>query len=241
MGFDSFSSFIVTAMRVIGSTVFGPHSAVLVGGEGQVGALTEDDVDEPGERVEDAAAYGGFGLVFRPRPPEQVDGEELGAEAMALRLAGQMTPIAWRDLRLNRKFPAPKPGTVALVGYGGGFLSFDDTAAKESLATLYVPYAHDASGVPQKAHAIVVDPDEGLTVVHADGAALSLTEEAAILKSPDGTAFVEVRDGKIVLNAPQVVCRGGLLIGDESFSPASPVAIIGAGGPTASLLVSSSA
>lgn len=240
-----FSNWTISYVEVQGSVVHGPHNAVLVGGSGAAAG------GEDGEQTQDAEAYGALGIVVRPRPPSSVpDGaggtETVGAEAMAARTSDGLVPLAWRDLRLNRAFPAPKPGTVAVVGYGGGFVSFDDTDTESgdqlaSRVTLYCPFQF-ASGVGAKAHAVVLDPDENsVSVVHADGAAVVLTEDATILKGPDGTAFIELSDGKIVINAPQVVVRGGMLIGDESLPTPFPVVYMLAGVPIPSTLITVSA
>lgn len=159
MGPQSLSGFVSAVLRVVGSTVVGKHSAVLVGGDGGV----------EGESVTDAEAYGAPGIVFRPRPPSVPSGEveELAAEAMALRTPAGLIPVAWRDLRLHRRFPSPKVGTVALVGYGGGFLSFDDADGDTTLATLKVPYG-------AKAHTITLTPDGSLTLLHGDGGKVEL-------------------------------------------------------------------
>lgn len=240
MRFDPtvFTNWAISYLEITGSTVYGPHAAVLVGGEGSVGDETSQDTE----------AYGAPGVVFRPRPPEAVQtpgGEQrLTAEAMGARTADGLVPFAWRDLRLNRAFPAPKAGTVAFVGYGGGFLSLDDTDAdsgdqKATRATLYAPFEF-SDGVAAKAHAVILDPEKNaVSVVHADGSAVLLTESGVIMKSPDGTAFIELQDGKIILNAPQVVVRGGMLIGSEA-GPVFPLAYI-SGSPLPSTLLSVSA
>lgn len=243
-----FSDWTLSHLSVTGSTVYGPHNAVLMGGDSGVGSTTEGE--EQGETSQDAEAFGAPGIVFRPRAPQEVstpDGTQVvGAEAMAARTPDGLVPLAWRDLRFNRAFPAPKPGTVALVGYGGGFLSFDDTAGnvgdrKGSITTWYVPYGF-TGGVAAKAHAIVLDPEEeAVSIVHGDGASVLLTDETAIIRSPAGDAFIEVRDGKIILNAVKVIVRGGMLIGDESLNPPKPVATFVGGSPAASTLLTVSA
>lgn len=214
----SLSGFVFTFLRVLGSTVVGRHSAVTVGGEGGVGGLGDFNADEPGERVEDAEAFGAPGIVFRPRPPSPHDGDELAAEALAGRLGGRDVPVAWRDLRLNRNYPAPKAGAVALVGYGGGFLSFEDTgSAKESTATLYVKYG-------SKAHAIVLDPaQESIMVIHGDGLAITMDPDNGITMRADELTYANLAPGKFFVQASSIVLKGNVAAGANPLA-AAPVA-----------------
>jgi len=215
---------VLAFVKVVASSLGEQEPVTLYNVIGASG-MTEDgadDADDAGEQGHEQEVFQSLGIVARPRPPAG----DAFTEALSARTADGLIPFAYRDRRLHQRFPAPHEGTIALVGYGGAFLSFDDTAAnsgddKATEAVLYVPF-NWSGGVPAKAHTIMVSPTEGLALVHADGAALCLTDEAAILKSPDGTAFIEVRDGKIILNAPKIVCRGGILVGDES-APAFPI------------------
>lgn len=234
MGFDAASGFVVGFLRVLGSTVVGKHSTVLVGGEGQVGALTEDDEDVPGEAPPDVEMYSGLGLVVRPRPPETVDGEVLTAEAMALRVGGVLTPVGWRDPRLHRKFPAPGPGSVALVGYGGGFLAFDDTESLESRATWYVPYAGGS-----KAMVVAMDPDaEALMLIHGDGYAVVLDKDNGItMRSKSGSSWVNLADDKFEVVAEQISLRGNVALGVDT-STAVPLLPGSSSQPTPSVFFS---
>lgn len=155
------SGLVSCFFRILGSTVVGKYSTVLEGLEGTVGGADEDD---PGEHMTDAEAYGALGLVVRPRVPEDIDGQTLSAEGVGFRTPAGIVPLARRDLRLNRRFPSPKPGTVALVGYGGAFLSFDDADGDTTLATLKVPYAR-VNGTATKELSIVIDPEsETITI-----------------------------------------------------------------------------
>jgi hypothetical protein len=203
----SLSGFVLTFLRVVGSTVIGRHSAVAVGGEGGVGGLGDFNADEPGERVEDAEAYGAPGIVFRPRPPSPHDGDVLAAESIAVRLGGRDVPIAWRDLRLNRAYPAPKAGSVALVGYGGGFLSFEDTPAKESTATLYVKYG-------SKAHAIILDAaQESISITHGDGAEVVILPDKEMMLISDNATWAKLAPGRFDVQAAQISLVGTVYIG----------------------------
>jgi hypothetical protein len=226
MAFDvtAFSNWTVSFLEVTGSTVYGPHHAVLVGGGAGVGSFDEDDA-LGGEQAQDAEAYGAPGIVFRPRPPEDVstpDGSQrLAAEAMAARTGDGLVPMAWRDLRFNRVFPAPKPGTVALVGYGGGFLAFDDTAGnsgdqKATLGTLYVPYQF-SGGVPAKAMVITVDPEtEALQLIHGDGFAISMTPDEGIVMRADAETFARMKPGEMLFHAAKIMLKGNVYLGAQA-------------------------
>jgi hypothetical protein len=213
------SSFLVSFMRVVGSTVVGKHNAVLVGGDGGVSGLDIDGTETDGERIDDAESYGAPGIVFRPRPPSDAAGEQLTAESMALRLGGKLTPFTWRDLRFNRVFPSPKPGTVAFVGYGGGFLAFDDAAAagpddgKASKATLYIPYAY-SGGAPTKAHVIALDPDqETVQIIHGDGLAITMDPDNGITMRADSSTWATLAPGKFDVVAAKISLNGNVAVG----------------------------
>lgn len=236
MNVPALTSFVASFVRVLGSTVLGKHSAVLVGGEGGVGGFDAGDPDEPGEQFTDAEAYGAPGIVFRPRPPERIGDETLSAEAYAVRTGGGLVPLAWRDLRLNRRFSAPKPGSVALVGYGGGFLALDDNASKESVATLYVPYDF-SGGVATKAHLIMVSPDEGIAVVHANGSAVTLNDEGLVLRSDTGAARLILKGDQITMQAQKTIVQGNLAVGANPVG-AVPLLPGAASPPCPSLFVS---
>lgn len=243
MKITQLGNWTVSFMQVTGSTISGPHSAVLVGGDGAVAGLEESDA---GESTPDCEAYGAPGIVFRPRAPEQVstpDGTEtIGAEAYAIRTGDGLTPFTWRDLRLNRAFPAPKPGTVAVVGYGGGFLALDDTGAnsgdqKATINTLYCPYSF-SGGVPSKAHAIILDAEnEDVKIVQGDGASVLLLADGAIVRSPNGSHRIEISDSgiKIIGNVTVVGC---VVAGVNPLAPAVvgvPVLCGPPGAPVASV------
>lgn len=229
MNLQQIASFLFSAVRVVGSTVAGKHSVVLVGGDGSGGA-----------GMTDAEAYGGLGLVFRPRPPETVDGEELHAEAMSARLGSGLTPLAWRDVRLHRAFSNPKEGTMALVGYGGGFLAIEDTANKLSAMTMYVPYAY-SGGEPQKAMAVAIDPEqESLMLVHGDGYAVVLDKDNGITnRSSDGKSYTQLKGGAFSVVADTISLQGNVSAGANTAT-AIPLLPGVASQPTTSVFFSPS-
>lgn len=206
---------LITYLAVDGSAIEGPHSAVTIGGRTGVGK----------ETVQDAEAWGAPGIVFRPRPPEKIGTGMVGAEAVAARTGERLRPLAWRDLRFNRVIGAIKAGTVALVGYAGGLLRFDDLDAeddgftppkkiKQSRAELRVPYKFQ-SGVAQKAHTIVLDPEsETITITHGDGATITLSKERVVKVAAD----------KFEVEATNINLIGTVSAGDASGT--SPVALL---------------
>ncbi len=225
-GFDvtTYANWTISFLEITGSTTYGPHNAVLMGGGASVGSFDESDA-LGGETAQDAEAYGAPGIVFRPRPPEDVDTpdgtQRLAAEAMAARTADGLVPMAWRDLRFNRVFPNPKAGTVALVGYGGGFLAFDDTSAdsgdqKATLSTLYVPYQF-TNGVPAKAMVITCDPEaEALQLIHGDGFAISMTPDEGIVMRADAETFARMKPGEMLFHAAKIMLKGNVYAGAQA-------------------------
>lgn len=213
------AGWVSTFIKITGSTIAGKHSAVLVGGSGLAGGLgSVDDDPDDGEAITDAENYGGLGLVSRPRVAEQLAGDVLTAEALGMRKAGDIVPIAWRDLRLNRRFPAPKPGTIALVGYGGGFLSFDDVpdSPDGSTATLYCPYAY-SGGVPTKAHVIVFDPiNEAVSITHGDGAQLVMLKNKEIMAVVDNNTWLDLKPDTFKVQAKDIGLIGTVTIGNPA-------------------------
>ena len=212
----SLSGFVATFCRILGSTVVGEHSVVLEGGEGGIGGLDDMQRDSPGEAITDAETFGAIGLVHRVRPPEKVGDKTLEAQGYAVRTPRGDLPIARRDLRLNRRFPAPKPGTVALVGYGGGFLAFDDASSgASSKATLYVPYGRsDVEATATKAMTIAIDPEqESIMLLHGDGYAVVLDKDNGITLRADASTWIGMKPGKIELVAASISARGNVALG----------------------------
>lgn len=215
--------------QVLGSAVSGPLGAVTFTGESTV----------EGDTPQDMEAFGAPGIVFRPRAPEMVTGEdgapvEVGAEAQTVQMGDRVVPLAMRDLRFNKAFPAPKSGTVALVGYAGGYVSFDDidtSTGKASMLTAYVPYDFDSDGIPRKAMAIIADPDqESIALVHGDGAAVLLGTDGITARADSSTWF-SLGPGKFSVTADQIQLRGVCSLGASAeaaglnaagVTPASP-------------------
>jgi hypothetical protein len=229
--------YIIGFCRVIASSVSTRTKAVLLNVAGPAGAPDLDNLedDEAGERAFNQDHYTALGIIARPRPPSTVfpaqSGSEVSAEAVALRTGDGLVPIAYRDLRLHARYPAPKEGSIALVGYAGGFHSLDDVddvpltdpqgrpvPNKATVQTFYVPYQHNLEGVPAKAHVITIDPtpgNESISIVHGSGMAILMKaggKNSATIKNKAGNAYVEVNDDGITANGNLVV-NGGATIG----------------------------
>lgn len=187
--------------------------------------------DSEGEGCE-ADVYGALGILARPLPPTDADG---AAEVVCIRTADGLVPIATKDMRLRMPGNAPNEGTVALVGYGGGFHSLspvDGELGKGTIHVIYCPYDFDENGIAQKAHSITLDPSSGnenISLIHADGHAIFLQNDGSVqMQSPNGQSFIKIEDGKITLQSDQVVFNGTVYIGSPligvpmAAGPASP-------------------
>jgi hypothetical protein len=224
----SLSGFVLTFFRVLGATVSAApkdtsdasNAAVLLGLEGSVNDLDDPDGDTPGEQIPAVEAYGALGIVARPRQPEKIGGRDYAAEGYGGRTPNGMVPFAYRDLRLNRRFPNPKPGSIALVGYGGGFLSFDDADGDTSLGTLYVPYARNGSGAVSKAHMISIGKDGNGTpfvgIISGEGPRVTLLGNQVVVASKDGSNRLEVTDDGVNAVGPFKAASGADLGGPTS-------------------------
>jgi hypothetical protein len=232
------SDYVVQFSRVLGSSVTtgaGRAEGVSYSIEG----LAALDLADPasaafnrdankGERNEQAEVFGALGVMARPLPPEG----KHHAVVMALRTADGLLPIAARDLRLGVGGSGLAVGAVALVGYGGGFHVVQPVdpknLSKGAIQILYCPFQFNGSGVPAKAHTITLDPtpgNESITIAHADGMAVSMGNGQLTLRSKDGSAFITLDGGDLLLNG-NVKITGALQFG----GPAGvfPVALVGA-------------
>lgn len=188
------------------------------------------EVGERGETDSAAEVFSSFGIVGRPLPPSTSGGRTKQHEVICLKTADGLVPISARDLRLKMGGDGPGEGTVAFVGYGGGFHSMSPVGGDPDNGTIHViycPYDFDSSGVAQKAHAVVLDPtsgNESVSVIHSGGQCLLLQDDGTIrMQSPDGQSYVQVEDGKVSISADQVVLNGTVYIGN----PTSAVALLG--------------
>jgi hypothetical protein len=204
--------FVVAFWRAVGSSTDATTGVVKVQLEGGEMATV------PGGKLEaerdESEVYGQLGFIARPRDPSKLDGVTVGAEPLVLRRHDSVMPIAWRDLRLSRLFSA-KAGTVAMVGYGGGFDSHDfDAGSGANIRTTYVPYDFSAAGVAQKAMLIALDPvTETISIVHGRGQSISMGSDGAIMMvSGNGGSFFQMTNSQITLQTAQLVLNGGAVV-----------------------------
>ena len=230
---------VAAFVKVVGSAIAGGEPTFSVQGIGGFGGFDGDaDDGDPGKAEQSSGqpGYSALGIIGRPLPPEG----GLFAEAAALRIDGGLSPIGWRDMRLNRALQ-PAEGQLAFAGYGGAVLSHamtDDEVGsrKANRATWYVPFDFDGNGVAQKAHTISIDPTPGassISLAHADGLFVSMTEDTGngpgIVIAVDGSTFLRMTAGELTLQAAKVMLKGNVYVGRQAefglpllAGPASP-------------------
>ena len=187
-----------------------------------------DENENNSESTDDADVYGALGVLGRPLPPESAAGVEEHAEVVCVRTADVLVPIAVRDVRLRMGGNAPNEGTVAFVGYGGGYHSISpvDNAdlTKGAIQVIYCGYDFDSSGVAGKAHTIILDPtsgNESVMIVHAEGMAITMGDAAnkksLVLKNANGDAWIRLDNDGITLSG-KIVLNGSFIVGDPMTS-----------------------
>ena len=221
---------LIGFFRVIGTEVVSGAVRMSLSGIGSLDPDADPEDDEKGEAVPGQIPWGPLGIIVRPRAPStRSDGTREFAEAIGLKHADDAPPFAYRDSRLHRRFAAPKDGSIAFVGYGGAFLAFDDTGVnsgdeKATIATLYVPYAW-AGGVAGKAHVLEFDTtpgNESVVLAHGDGFAISMFEDEGITMRADISTFVNIKPGKIQVNADEIALQGNCSAGVPVL-PGAPI------------------
>lgn len=216
---------VVEFCRVIASSIGATNGATLF----NVAGIAGFDAEEEGEQAHEQEVYQALGVIGRPLPPEG----DLFAEALAVRTEDGLLPVGFRDLRLHRAVnpggaaTTPREGQLMFAGYGGAFLSHsmtaDPTGSKRgNVTTLYVPYDFDGDGVPQKAHAIIINPSDdasSISLVHGDGVFFTLSAETGVGSGPGivasvgGSTFLRMTDGELTLQAERVLLKGNVYLG----------------------------
>lgn len=189
----------------------------------------DEDTDDLGETASDQEVITALGIIARPRKPAKgSDNITRYAEALGIRTLDGTLPIGARDRRLHEKFPAPKEGTIAFVGYGGAFLAFDDTTSdsgdeKATLVTLYVPYEY-SNGVASKAMLLTFDPlADALSLVHSAGLALSMSaDQGIVFRGGNAGTFGQIKPGLILFHADSIILKGNVSAGAKPET-ATPV------------------
>lgn len=218
------ADFVIQFSHVVTSSVDTTTNALQysVPGIGDMDAAdggTIDNDPDIGEGTNDAEVFGAAPVLVRPLPPETIRGQVFHLEVACVRGVDGLTPIATRDLRLKMPGSAPNEGTVAFVGYGGGFLSHSAVDAGESgtITLIYCPYDFDSDGLAQKAHSITLDPtsgNESISLVHANGQAILMQDDGSItMQSVDGQTYIKVVDGELTIQSDQVIFNGSVFIG----------------------------
>jgi hypothetical protein len=216
----------------VGRVDFAPSTPAIIGD------------DNLGEGDDEAEVFGQLGFLARPLPPSG----KYHAEAVCLRAGDALTPIACRDTRLRMQGNGPAEGTVAMVGYGGGFLSMSpvgNQGAEGTIQVMYCPYDFNGASVAQKAHTIILDPTEGneaISVIHSSGAAITMTKNVnpvygteMVLKNEDGSATITINNQGITMTG-QINLAGAVVIGNPST--AVPLLAGTASPPCSTLFVS---
>jgi hypothetical protein len=237
MGSQVPADYVLQFATVEGSTVeTTPDTDENVGVSFNVAGIGGLDASGLGEQ-NDGIVYGALGIIARPLPP---DDDELKAEVVCVRTADGLVPISTRDSRITMPGAAPNDGTIALVGYGGGFVSMDavDTQdlEKGTIQVVYCPYDFDSQGLGQKAHTIILDPtpgNESVIVAHAEGMAITMFDDKLTLKSKTGVSSIVLDDQQIQMSALKITLAGGVVVGN----PASAVPLLaGPASPPSSVL-----
>jgi len=236
------SDLIVRFSTIINSSISNKTNSVQLSLAGIAGldydAGTSDPSDTSNaETIDNAEQFTSPGMVGRPLPPRTVGGVSQHMDVIAISTADGLVPIAYRDLRLKMGPGAPAEGVLAFVGYGGGFLSMTPVAAGGdpsgggTVQALYCPFDFDGNGVAQKAHTVLLDPtpgNESVMVVHADGMAITMFQNALVMKNAAGDATFRLDDDGITMTAANIVLSGGVIVGD----PATAVPLLaGAASP----------
>ena len=208
--------------KVMTSRLAGTLKSVLVSLE----LLDAEDVshDEP--------MMGVPGFFCRPRPPVSKEDEtglnpEGACEAVAIRVADQTIPIAYRDLRLSYVVN-PNEGELGLAHYGGGFISLKLNTDEDGTNIVLYASRKDSSGAVVKASVISMDSTDGnqsVSIQHEYGQLITMTKEGKILLSNKvGDAYIELNDDGIFLNG-NCYLNGSVILGDKTAAAVKFVAI----------------
>lgn len=194
---------------------------------GETPSVPLDD-DTAAQATEDAEQYSAPGIIGRPLPPRNIDGNIQHMNVICAKMADGLVPIAYRDLRLQMGGDGPAEGVLAFVGYGGGFHSMtpvedgDDPAGGGTVHVIYCPYNFDASGSAQNAHAIILDPtvdNESIIITHGNGLAITMSDsgdKALTLKNAAGDATLRLDDNGVTITAANIILSGGVIVGNPN-------------------------
>lgn len=216
--------YVLQFAKIVASSIVDETKATLV----QVSGLADpfgDGGDD--ELADDQPVFSGVGPSWRPLPPSRISGRDYHAEVVCVKTGDGLVPIAWRDLRIARAFPSGlAEGQTAFAGYGKGFYSLSLTSAdsgseKANIHVIYCPYQFDASGVPAKAHSIVLDPSNGnesISLTHADGGQLVLLKNKEAMLVADASTWLQMKPGTVNIQADQIGLVGTVFVGDPTLA-----------------------
>jgi hypothetical protein len=218
--------FVLGFGRIVASSIEPKTGGILGQVLGIIGSLDPDEKDdELGETGEKQDLYNGLGILGNPLPPETIRGTKFACDVVYAKRGDGMVPIAYKDLRLSKSFPAGlKKGSVAFAGYGGGFYSLDLTSGnsgsqKANIHVIYCPYSFNGSGVAGKAHSIILDPtsgNESVTITHGEGYQLALTANDGLLALLSASTFMRAKPGEFLLQAPKIMLKGNVYLGAQA-------------------------
>jgi hypothetical protein len=216
--------------RALASSVDPKTKATLIQIAGIAGLNTSLDPTEAsavadGEQAEKEPLYGPLPVVWRQLPAGKLKGNTAHADVLCIKTADGLVPVAWKDSRIWNAFPSGlAEGQVAVAGYGGGFYSLSLTAGnvgsqRGNIHVIYCPYQFDSDGVPQKAHAIVLDPtsgNESISITHGSGYQISMMDGQGILLNVAADCWAHMKPGppsQFTVQATQITLKGSVAIG----------------------------
>lgn len=210
--------------KIVGSAIAQETKATLLNVAG-LADLTDPSPEAEPEISDQMPEYSGVGPVFRPLDPERIKGKNFFTETVCAVTDDGLVPIGFRDMRIWKAFPSGlQKGQTAFAGYGGGFYSLSLTSSssgsqKANIHVMYCPYQFDANGVPSKAHAIVLDPEnQAISITHADGAQISLLQSKEIMMVSDGSTWMQMKPGVFNVQAAQIGMVGSVYVGDPTLA-----------------------
>lgn len=239
--------------RVTGSSLGDNNGSVLFDIEG-VGFDTSEAGDD-GVSVDNSEirsqqeAYSALGVVGRPPVSKDDEVPDLLLQTIHARVSEGSIPFAYRDprilkwLNIGGSKTVPKPGQIALAGYGGSFMSFetiDESNGPTNICVLYCPYARDADGVPQKAHMMMLDPtagNESIAIVHAEGLSITMSKDHGIVIAAGDATVLSIKPGAILAVAQKISLQGNVAAGANTAA-AVPLTPALASPPSLSFFVS---
>ncbi|NUP08459.1 MAG: hypothetical protein HOW73_20610 [Polyangiaceae bacterium] len=171
-----------------------------------------------------------LGLLARPADPDKDSQGRISKAAGLLYgfIGNRSFGIPTTDPRAVDKIPPCRKGGTNLHSTGTK-VSFVNIDGEDGSVVIYVPYDHNASGVPQKSMAIAINVgtagQENIQVRHGSGAAITMLsggKSPVIINNRQDNARIIVDDDGIKLNG-NLTTNGGQVSGD--VTSAQPLAL----------------